>query len=135
MGAGRTELLTAMFGSFPGRVSGDIFIQGQQVKISRPADAISHGIGFVTEDRKGSGLMLEQTVLWNMTLASLPRLSRRFLTDESREIAASHPLFQRLRIKAKSLFTGVGTLPAWNQQQVVLAQGVLKGTRVLFLDE
>ncbi len=135
MGAGRTELLTAIFGSFPGRVSGDIFIQGQQVKISRPADAISHGIGFVTEDRKGSGLMLEQTVLWNMTLASLPRLSRRFLTDESREIAASHPLFQSLRIKANSLFTGVGTLSGGNQQKVVLAKWLMNETRVLFLDE
>jgi ABC-type sugar transport system ATPase subunit len=65
----------------------------------------------------------------------LPRLSRRFLTDESREIAASHPLFQSLRIKANSLFTGVGTLSGGNQQKVVLAKWLMNETRVLFLDE
>jgi D-xylose transport system ATP-binding protein len=135
MGAGRTELLSAIFGAFPGEVSGEVLVQGKPVNISRPADAISHGIGFVTEDRKGSGLVLEQTVLWNMTLASLPRLSRRFLTDESREIAASQPLFQDLRVKAKSLFTVIGTLSGGNQQKVVLAKWLMNETRVLFLDE
>jgi D-xylose transport system ATP-binding protein len=135
MGAGRTALLMALFGSFPGRVTGEVFINGCAVKITCPADAIIHGIGFVTEDRKRSGLVLDQTILSNMTLTSLPRVSGRFLTNESREIAASGPLFESLRIKARSLFTIAGTLSGGNQQKVVLGKWLMNKTRVLILDE
>ena len=135
MGAGRTELLMALFGAFPGRVSGEILIDNKPVKIAGPADAIAHGIGFVTEDRKRSGLVLNGSVLANMTLASLARVSGQLFTDESREIAASGPLFQSLRIKANSLFTVTGTLSGGNQQKVVLGKWLMNQTRVLFLDE
>jgi D-xylose transport system ATP-binding protein len=135
MGSGRTELLMSLFGSFPGRVTGKTFIAGRRVEIKRPADAIAHGIGFVTEDRKRSGLVLDQTILANITLASLARVSGRFVTNESREIAASRPLFEDLRIKATSLFTVTGTLSGGNQQKVVLAKWLLNQARVLFLDE
>jgi D-xylose transport system ATP-binding protein len=135
VGSGRTELLTAIFGACPGRISGEILIGGRRVKIGRPADAIAQGVGYVTEDRKRSGLVLDETVLSNMTLAALQRLSGRFLTDESREIAASGPWFDRLRIKAPSLFTVAGTLSGGNQQKVVLAKWLMNETRVLLLDE
>ncbi|HEV3037526.1 MAG TPA: sugar ABC transporter ATP-binding protein [Candidatus Angelobacter sp.] len=135
MGAGRTELLMSLFGSFPGKVSGEVLINGREVEIKRPSDAIAHGIGFVTEDRKRSGLVLEQSILANVTLASLPRVSGKFLTNELREIAASRPLFDDLRIKAQSLFTIAGTLSGGNQQKVVLAKWLLNQARVLFLDE
>jgi D-xylose transport system ATP-binding protein len=135
MGAGRTELLMALFGVFPGRVSGQILIDNRPVKISGPADAIAHGIGFVTEDRKRSGLVLNESVLANITLASLSRVSGQVFTNESREIAASGPLFQSLRVKANSLFTIAGTLSGGNQQKVVLAKWLMNQTRILFLDE
>jgi D-xylose transport system ATP-binding protein len=135
MGSGRTELLMSLFGSFPGRVAGETFLDGRRVEIRRPADAIAHGIGFVTEDRKRSGLVLGQTILANITLASLARVSGRFVTNESREIAASRPLFEDLRIKATSLFTVAGTLSGGNQQKVVLAKWLMNQARVLFLDE
>jgi D-xylose transport system ATP-binding protein len=135
MGSGRTELLMSLFGSLPGRVAGETFIDGRRVEIRCPADAIAHGIGFVTEDRKRSGLVLDQTVLANITLASLARVSGRFVTNESREIAASRPLFEDLRIKATSLFTVAGTLSGGNQQKVVLAKWLMNQARVLFLDE
>jgi D-xylose transport system ATP-binding protein len=135
VGSGRTELLTAIFGASPGRVSGEILIHGESVRITRPADAIAHGVGYVTEDRKRSGLVLDETVLENMTLAALRRLSGRFLTDESREIAASSPWFNRLRIKAPSLFATTSTLSGGNQQKVVLAKWLMNETQVLLLDE
>lgn len=135
MGSGRTELLMSLFGSFPGSVTGETFIDGRPVEIKRPADAIAHGVGFVTEDRKRSGLVLDQTILANITLASLARVSGRFVTNESREIAASRPLFEDLGIKATSLFTLAGTLSGGNQQKVVLAKWLVNQARILFLDE
>jgi len=135
VGSGRTELLMSIFGAFPGRVSGEILVDGKPARINRPAEAIALGIGFLTEDRKRSGLVLDQTVLANMTLASLRRLSSSLFTDESREIAAGAPLFDRLRIKAASLFSLAGTLSGGNQQKVVLAKWLMNQTRVLFLDE
>ena len=88
MGSGRSELLMAIFGAHPGRKSAEIFVDGKPVQISQPADAIKHGIGFVTEDRKRYGLVLDQTILRNMTLAGLRRLSGRFFTNEDAEAVA-----------------------------------------------
>jgi D-xylose transport system ATP-binding protein len=135
MGSGRSELLMAIFGAHPGRKSGEISIDGKLVQINHPFDAIKHGIGFVTEDRKRYGLILEQTIVKNMTLACLRRLSGRFVTDEDAEASAGQRAATDLRIKANSVFTIAGTLSGGNQQKVVLAKWLLTNPRVLFLDE
>jgi ABC-type sugar transport system ATPase subunit len=135
MGAGRSELLTAIFGAHSGKVTGEMFVEGRPVRINTPSEAIRHGIGFVTEDRKRYGLILEQAILNNMTLASLPHVSGRFVTDASAESAAGERARQELRIKARNLFTIAGTLSGGNQQKVVLAKWLLTKPRVLFLDE
>lgn len=135
MGAGRTELLTTLFGAWPARTTGEILVDGKPVRITHPSDAIALGIGFVTEDRKRSGLVLDESVLRNMTLVALERVSGAFVTNESSEIAASGGLFQSLRVKASSLFTIVRTLSGGNQQKVVLAKWLMNDARVLFLDE
>jgi len=135
MGSGRTELLMSLFGSHPGRVTGEILISGKAVRITRPADAIANGIAFVTEDRKRYGLFFDQTVLHNMTMSALRRISGGFITDESDEFAASAPLFESLHIKADSLLAAVGALSGGNQQKVVLARCLLTQPLILFLDE
>ena len=135
MGSGRSELLMAIFGAHPARKSAEISIEGKQVQIANPYDAIKHGIGFVTEDRKRYGLILDQTILKNMTLAGLRRLSGRFFTDEDAEAAAGERAARDLRIKAPSVYTETGTLSGGNQQKVVLAKWLLTNPRVLFLDE
>jgi D-xylose transport system ATP-binding protein len=135
MGAGRSELLMGIFGAWPGRVAGETYVEGERVRITRPSDAIRHGVGFVTEDRKRFGLVLDQTILNNMTLASLRRLSGRFVTDVDAEAAAGERARKELRVKANSVFTVVGTLSGGNQQKVVLAKWLLTNPRVLFLDE
>ena len=135
MGSGRSELLMAIFGAHPGRKSADISVDGKRVQINHPFDAIKHGIGFVTEDRKRYGLILDQTILKNMTLAGLRRLSGRFITNENAEAAAGERASRDLRIKATSVFTIAGTLSGGNQQKVVLAKWLLTNPRVLFLDE
>jgi D-xylose transport system ATP-binding protein len=135
MGAGRSDLLMAIFGAHAGRVSGKIKLEGEQVSITNPREAIRQGIGFVTEDRKRFGLVLEQTILNNMTLAGLRRISGRFITSVDAESAAGGRAMKDLRIKANSPFTITGTLSGGNQQKVVLAKWLLTNPRVLFLDE
>jgi D-xylose transport system ATP-binding protein len=135
MGAGRSDLLMAIFGAHPGRVTGEVELEGRRVHITSPAEAIKHGIGFVTEDRKRFGLVLDQTILNNMTLASLPRISGRFITSIDAESAAGERAMKDLRVKANSVFTIAGTLSGGNQQKIVLAKWLLTNPRVLFLDE
>lgn len=135
MGAGRSDLLMGIFGAHPGRVSGEVKVDGQLVRISSPSDAIRHGIGFVTEDRKRFGLILEQTILNNMTLAGLKRISGKFVTNVDAEAAAGERSMKDLRVKANSVFTVANTLSGGNQQKVVLAKWLLTHPRVLFLDE
>jgi D-xylose transport system ATP-binding protein len=135
MGAGRSDLLMAIFGAHAGRTTGSVLVEGQPVRISRPSDAIRHGIGFVTEDRKRFGLILDQTILNNMTLAGLKHLSGRFVTNVDAEAAAGERSMQELRVKANSVFAVAGTLSGGNQQKVVIAKWLLTNPRVLFLDE
>lgn len=135
MGAGRSDLLMAIFGAHAGRASGKLKLNGHDLQITSPADAIRQGIGFVTEDRKRFGLVLDQTILNNMTLAGLQKLSGRFVTSVDAEAAAGERAMKDLRIKANSAFTIAGTLSGGNQQKVVLAKWLLTNPRVLFLDE
>lgn len=135
MGAGRTELLMSIFGAWQGSYSREIFVAGRSVDIGSPADAIANGVGFVTEDRKRFGLILEQTILDNMTLAGLKSISGKLITNRAREVIAARTPMASLRIKANSPLTVAGTLSGGNQQKVVLGKWLLTGPKVLFLDE
>lgn len=135
MGSGRSESLMSVFGSHPGRSSGEIRVAGSPIKIRNAADAIRHGIGFVTEDRKRFGLVLDQTIANNTTLAALKKVSGRIVTSAGAETAATEKAMKDLRIKANSVMTVAGTLSGGNQQKVVLAKWLLTEPRVLFLDE
>ena len=122
VGAGRSDLMMAIFGAHPGRKRGEFFVAGAPVVIDKPADAIRAGIGFVTEDRKRFGLFLDQTVVSNLTLATM-------------DVAASDRAMKELRIKAPSVFAIAGTLSGGNQQKIVLGKWLLTNPRVLLLDE
>jgi D-xylose transport system ATP-binding protein len=135
MGAGRSELLMSLFGAWQARVSGEIFVEGKKVSINSPRDAIKNGMGFVTEDRKRLGLVLDQTILNNMTLAGLKEISGKIVTNQNRERKAGDKAKQDLRVKANSVETVVGTLSGGNQQKVVLAKWLLTNPKILFLDE
>jgi D-xylose transport system ATP-binding protein len=135
MGAGRSELLMTIFGAWFGARSGEIFVEGKKVSINSPSEAIRNGIGFVTEDRKRFGLILEQTILDNMTLAGLKQISGAFLTHRARESAAAGGAMKSLRVKARSPLTVANTLSGGNQQKVVLGKWLLTNPKILFLDE
>ena len=134
VGAGRSELLMGLFGAHEGPSRAEIFIGGKKINVRHPSDAIAHGVGFVTEDRKKFGLLLDQSLVMNMTLAMLP-LSRRFLVHTDEETAAGERSRRDLRIKAPSVFVDAMTLSGGNQQKVVLAKWLLTNPKVLFLDE
>jgi ABC-type sugar transport system ATPase subunit len=135
MGAGRSELLMSIFGAWQGSSAGEVLVEGKKVSIGSPSDAIKNGIGFVTEDRKRFGLLLEQSILDNMTLAGLKKISGAFLTHRSRETVAARKAMQSLKVKANSPVTVAGTLSGGNQQKVVLGKWLLTNPKVLFLDE
>jgi ABC-type sugar transport system ATPase subunit len=135
MGAGRSELLMAIFGAWQAKSSGDVLVEGKLVSINSPAEAIKNGIGFVTEDRKRFGLLLEQTIVDNMSLAGLKQISGAFVTHRSRETVAATGAMKSLKVKANSPMTIAGTLSGGNQQKVVLGKWLLINPKVLFLDE
>ena len=135
MGAGRSELLTAIFGAWQGTFAGEVFIEGEKVSINSPSDAIKNGIGFVTEDRKRFGLILEQTISNNLTLAGLKQISGAFLTNHSRETVAAQSAIQSVKVKANSPLVAADTLSGGNQQKVVLGKWLLTDPKILFLDE
>ncbi|HEY2325581.1 MAG TPA: sugar ABC transporter ATP-binding protein [Thermoanaerobaculia bacterium] len=126
LGAGRTELLMAIFGAEPSR-SARFFMNGKEVAIRQPSDAIGAGIAFVTEDRKRLGLFLDHSVMVNLTLAAI-----RDLDDEAK---AAQAAVDELHIKTPSLEAQVATLSGGNQQKVVLAKWLLTKPKVLLLDE
>jgi ABC-type sugar transport system ATPase subunit len=135
MGAGRTELVNSIFGGFAGRKSGEIYIEGRQVKIDSPLDAIKSGIALVTEDRKRYGLVLEQDVQANLTLANLPNFCRKGIINFNEEILASENSVKQLKIKTPSLATKVNNLSGGNQQKVVVGKWLMTNPKVLIMDE
>ena len=134
VGAGRSDLLMAIFGAHPGASSGEFYLDGKRITLHSPSDAIARGIGLVTEDRKRFGLLLDQIIRDNITLAQL-HLSGRFLTDVDGETAAAEKASKEMHVKAASIFVNAGTLSGGNQQKVVLAKWILTNPKVLFLDE
>jgi len=134
VGAGRTELILSIFGAFSSRAIGDIYLEGNKIKINSPQEAIRYGFGLVTEDRKLSGLVLKMNVMENITLAGLGKISNLFI-NKNEEIKISRQFVGDLRIKTPSLETYVNTLSGGNQQKVVLAKWLMTKPKVLFLDE
>lgn len=136
MGAGRTELVSAIFGALPNESRGDIFLEGKKVDIKSPTDAISKGIGLVTEDRKAFGLVLGHSVLNNMTISSLDTVSDSWgIINRAKERNIADEYVDRLNIKTPGLDVAIDTLSGGNQQKVIIAKWLNTKPKVLVLDE
>src|SRR5262249_55888222 len=135
VGAGRTEVLQAIFGIDPPR-GGSIIVGGHPVTVRDPLDAIRAGIALVPEDRKQQGLILEMTVQQNIGMAALRRPSGAgVFIDFRRELTDASEMIRRLRLRTPSPRQIVQNLSGGNQQKTVLAKWLLLVPRVLLLDE
>jgi ribose transport system ATP-binding protein len=134
VGAGRTELVRAIFGADP-IDKGTIYLDGKPIHIRSPRDAIRHGIGLLTEDRKQQGLVLKMTMRENTTMAVLKRLTRSLLTSNRKETELVQRFIDELRIKTSGQNQLVMNLSGGNQQKVVLSKWLAIEPRVLIFDE
>jgi len=135
MGAGRTELLETIFGLHPEISSGRIFLNGHEIKINSPIEAINLGIGFITEDRKLEGLVLQMSVAKSISLASLKQTERFGFLSAKLETRLAKDYVERLKIKTPSVQQVVENLSGGNQQKVVIAKWLATNPQILLLDE
>lgn len=134
VGAGRTETMRAIFGADP-IDSGKIYISGKEVTIKDPRAAIKAGIAFLTEDRKGQGLVLAQTIRTNLVLANMKGFSKGMFLDEKRILESGKKNIESLRIKTPSIDEIVGQLSGGNQQKVVIGKWVNTDAEIFIFDE
>ena len=134
MGAGRTEIMQAIFGNLPG-VTGKIFIEGQEISIRNPRQAIAAGIGFITEDRKTEGLLLEKSIAENIELANLGKVSKSSVLSAKKGTELVKRGISEFRIKCFGPDHECGNLSGGNQQKVVLAKWIYTDPKILILDE
>ncbi|MEA5014763.1 MAG: ATP-binding cassette domain-containing protein [Candidatus Limiplasma sp.] len=137
MGAGRTELALSIFGNTPGYkiVSGEILLEGKPVDTRSPSSVIDAGIAYVTEDRKGNGLVLMQSIRYNITLANLSALCPGLAIEQNKEIQIADEFKQAINIKAPSVEQKLSNLSGGNQQKVQLAKWMYLKPKLLILDE
>jgi ABC-type sugar transport system ATPase subunit len=135
VGAGRTELVMSLFGAWGRRCAGSMRVEGREIDVRDPHDAIAHGLGLVTEDRKRFGLVPGLDVKQNATLASLRRIARAGVLDHPAEARLAGHYVRELGVRTPSLEQRVRHLSGGNQQKVLIARGLMAEPRVLFLDE
>lgn len=134
MGAGRTEIMRALFG-VDAYKKGKIFLEGKEIKIKKPTDAIKLGFGFITENRKSEGLILDFSILRNIALPSERELSKYEYINKKEEYEFSKALSDKLGVKTEDIKLPAGSLSGGNQQKVVIAKWVGKKPSILILDE
>ncbi len=134
MGAGRTETARALFGADP-KQSGDIFINGQKVTINSPEDAVKHGIGYLSEDRKRYGIVVQKSITENSTLATLKEYMSGLFINKGAEKEVTQKYINELDTKTPSADQLVVNLSGGNQQKVVIAKWLVRNCDILIFDE
>jgi ribose transport system ATP-binding protein len=134
MGAGRTETARALFGADE-KESGRITIHGKEVSISNPMDAVNHGIGYLSEDRKRFGIAVGESVTNNAIIASYDDFEKGILVHEQKIDQVTKKFVQKLKVKTPSVHQLVKNLSGGNQQKVVIAKWLIKDSEILIFDE
>ena len=134
MGAGRTETARAIFGADP-KESGDIYVKGEKVTINSPEDAVKYGIGYLSEDRKRYGIVVQKTVAENSTMACLEKFGKGPFIDKKAEKKVAQQYVESLATKTPSVDQLVVNLSGGNQQKVVIAKWLIRNCDILIFDE
>lgn len=134
MGAGRTEIMRAIFG-IDAKDGGDIILNGSPLKIKKPEDAINAGIAFITEDRKEEGLILDFTIGSNITLPNLKHLTPNHYMHKNKLISFADTLAKKLGVKTESVHLPASSLSGGNQQKVVIAKWIGLSPSIIIMDE
>ena len=134
MGAGRTETARALFGADP-KTSGDIYVNGEKVTINSPQDAVKHGIGYLSEDRKRYGIVVQKTITENSTMATLEKYMNGIFINKGEEKKVTEKYIQELATKTPSADQLVVNLSGGNQQKVVIAKWLVRNCDILIFDE
>ncbi|WP_377807602.1 multiple monosaccharide ABC transporter ATP-binding protein [Azospirillum sp. A29] len=136
MGAGRTEFAMSLFGRSYGRnIRGRAFLDGREIDVSTISKAMGNGLAYATEDRKHYGLVLDNDIRHNVTLANLDGVAKRGVIHHEREIEVANEFRRRLRIRCSDVFQQTVNLSGGNQQKVVLSKWLFADPKVLILDE
>ncbi len=134
MGAGRTETARAIFGADP-KESGDIYVNGRKVTINSPEDAVKHGIGYLSEDRKRYGIVVQKSIAENTTMATLEEYLKGIFIDKKKEEKVAQEYVDSLATKTPGVDQLVVNLSGGNQQKVVIAKWLTRNSDVLIFDE
>ncbi|HIF9191629.1 TPA: ribose ABC transporter ATP-binding protein RbsA [Photobacterium damselae] len=134
MGAGRTELMKVIYGALT-RESGDVILDGKIINPISPQDGLANGIAYISEDRKGDGLILGLSVKENMSICALEQLSNGIKIDQQQEVIAVEDFIRLFNIKTPTRDQIIGNLSGGNQQKVAIAKGLMTKPKVLILDE
>ncbi|MFK5041932.1 ATP-binding cassette domain-containing protein, partial [Glaesserella parasuis] len=134
MGAGRTELMKVLYGALP-RTSGSVKLDGKEIYNRTAQDGLDNGIVYISEDRKGDGLVLGMSVKENMSLTALAHLSHYGRIDKVRENMVVTDFIDLFNIKTPNADKVIGELSGGNQQKVAIAKGLMTRPNVLILDE
>jgi D-xylose transport system ATP-binding protein len=135
VGAGRTELVSAIFGAYPGPSEAEVYLNGQKLDTSTPLKAIRNGLAMVPEDRKHHGIVPDLGVGHNMTLSVLSDFARATRIDQEAELAAIRQEIKAVKLKTSSPFLPITGLSGGNQQKAVLSKMLLTKPKILILDE
>lgn len=136
MGAGRTELAMSLFGrSYGSKISGELRINGEKVNLKNVKSAINNKLAYVTEDRKGNGLILDATIYFNTTLANMKKISRHGIIDKDEELHVAKDQRDKLHIRSASIEQKAGQLSGGNQQKVLLSKWIFADPEIFILDE
>ncbi len=134
MGAGRTETARAIFGADP-RTAGHVALEGREIDIRNPVDAIKAGLAYLSEDRKLNGLAIKMTVKENITMANMEAVTRHGFINDAAEAAAARQAIAKLDIRTPGINQVVRNLSGGNQQKVVIGKWLFRESRLLFFDE
>ena len=134
MGAGRTETMRALFGADP-RAAGEIVLHGKSVHIQSPSDAVAHGIGYLSEDRKAFGIATGLAVRENCVMADIPKYRIGPIMDDAKIDSVTNEFVEKISIKTPSIRQLVKNLSGGNQQKIVVSKWLIKNCEILIFDE